>query len=186
AELGVQGSGRIGMEAEGLGQVRRAGGRQLETIEPGTGQRPLVRKDDALLEMPQPDPADEPLARVLAPRQGEDLVVTVEGRRPITTEDALLDPAAQLARRVPVLLLAVSLREIHPDDVERALRLELRAVRLGDHVIGRRDQVIESARTSGIVEQTADGEHFSHASVYPGGHSSSACNRRLAAPPKAG
>ena len=139
-ELAVDDPGRVGVEAEHLRQVHVASARQLEPVQPRAGEGPLVGQHDALVEAAQPDATDEALARVLPAADGENLVVPVEGGSVVAAEDPILEPAAQLAGSVPVLPFAISLRKIDADDVERALRLQLAAVRFGDHVVGRRDQ----------------------------------------------
>ena len=124
--------------------------------------RPLVREDRAGPVRLEPERHDDAVARPLDAVRADVALGERPGRRLLRDEHAGFTPVREVARG---LLLRVRQRQVH--DVVRAAREVLGALVLRDHVVGRRNQVLERARDGRVVALRAKGTNLGHGCTVP-------------------
>src|SRR6266568_8982612 len=157
------------VEREDGREVRLHPLQELEPVGLGSGERLLVREDDALLVGVQPAGGDEAPSHPRPPvGAGEALLERVERRLGIAAEGAIGEPALERLRGAEVLVVGRSvaglvLAERDVDEVVRAARRELVPGHGRHRVIRRRDEPRQCRRPGGRVSDAAERKHVGHA-----------------------
>ena len=181
-QVAAHGSVVIREQQEDLADVCVRGAVEPQAVDLGARVRALVREHDPLVQSGQPEPRDEPPAGAFAAvRPRVRLIHDHDAGQLVADERSLLAPPAKRRRRLRVGLIA-GLRtrrhgQVDVGRVVRAARLQIRGLRRREHVVGRRDDVVE--RDVGAVADASEGRDVGHRSPRGGradvrrpGHSS--------------
>jgi len=158
----------VPVEAEERGEVGLHRLQQLQPVGLGRDQRLLVRDDDALAELVQPDRRHEPAPPYLAAVGGpEALLERIERGDRIAPQDPLLKPARPVLRRARVLVRERSvpgaiLADREMAHVVGAAPQELVPLLGRDLIVRRSEELSESAAARGGVTDGAKWKELGH------------------------
>ena len=148
----------IGEEAEDGGEVRARRPREPEPVLLRSRMGPLVRPNPTRAVVLHAHACEEPPARAgAAVRRRVVLPERPDGGLVLLDENSVPAPLVERLRRG-----LVALREVELDDVVGAPGGQLRPSLVIDHVVGRRDQILERPRDIGVVAKRPERLHICH------------------------
>ncbi len=166
-QVAAHGAVVVREQQEDLADVGVQGAVEPQAVDLGTLVRALVREHDSFVESGEPEPRDEPPAGALAAvRPRVHLVDDHDAGQLVADERSFLAPAAERRRR-PRVGLVVGLGpgrdgQVDVGGVVGAARPKLGRLGRGEHVVRRRDDVVE--RDARAVAEASEGRDVGHRS----------------------